>query len=127
MFRFLKSSPIFVQSKTLQNEIEAPGTTYFETEVRQTSTKHLIKMATKAKRAPKYKLMLILKAEYQKPGRPDNFEMSGNNLEKLLLFAQRHTSNQRNRVPRLYLSVWRNTRFDPYEGGEMLLWTRLPY
>lgn len=71
--------------------------------------------------------MLILKDEYKKEGRPDKVEVNGNNLEKLLLLAQRHTSTQRARVPWLYVSVWRNTRFDPYEAGEMLLWVRLHY
>lgn len=83
-------------------------------------------MATKAKRKPKYQVMLILKDEYKKEGRPDKFELHSNNLEKLLLFAQRHTG-QRKRIPWQYVSVWRNTRFDPYEHGEMLFWSRLPY
>jgi hypothetical protein len=69
-------------------------------------------MATKkAKRAAKYKLMLILKDGISKrrAGRIIS-SCSGNNLEKLLLFAQRHTGNQRKRVPWQYVSVWRNTQ-----------------
>lgn len=85
-------------------------------------------MKPKTKRAPKYKVMLILKDEYKKDGRPDNFTMDSNNLEKLLLFANRHTGNRRSgRCPWQYVSVWRNTRYDPFEGGEMLFWLRLPY
>lgn len=87
-------------------------------------------MATKIKkepRGPKYSLCLIVKDEYKKEGRPDTFRMNGNNLEKLLLFAQRHTTTQRNRVPWQYVSLWRNARFNPYESGEMLLWQRLAY
>lgn len=84
-------------------------------------------MATKPKRAPKYQLILILKDEYKRHGRPDKFEMNDNNLEKLLLFAQRHVGNQRNRVPWAYVSLWRNAQFDPYKPHEMLLWQRLAY
>jgi len=80
---------------------------------------------SKEKRKPKYQVLLILKDEYKKEGRPDKFELNGNNLEKLLLFMYRHT--KRNRHPWQYASIWRNSRFDPYEAGEMLFWTRLPY
>jgi hypothetical protein len=68
--------------------------------------------------------MLILKDEYKKPGKPDNFAMDSNNLEKLLKFAQRHTG-QRKRIPWLYVSLWRNARWEPYEPGEMLFWQRI--
>ncbi len=83
-------------------------------------------MATKAKRPAKYHLILILKEEYKKEGRPDKFELQGNSLEKLLLFANRHTGSPRQRIPWQYLGLWRNTRYDPFESGENLFWTRLP-
>jgi hypothetical protein len=84
------------------------------------------KIFIKPKRRPKYSVMLILKGDYIKEGRPDKFEKEGNDLEKLILFAHRHINNQRRRVPWRYVSIWRNARFDPYEAGEMLFWTRLP-
>lgn len=77
-------------------------------------------------RGPKYKLILILKDEYKKEGRPDNFQMQSNNLEKLLLFAQRHTRNHK-RLPWQYVSLWRNTRYEPFEAGENLFWQRLAW
>ena len=70
--------------------------------------------------------MLILKDEYRKPGKTDKFEMDSNNLEKLLLFANRHTSRHK-RMPWQYVSVWRNTRWEPFENGEMLFWQRLAF
>jgi hypothetical protein len=86
----------------------------------------LLKMATKVKRAPKYQLMLILKDEYKKAGRPDNFTINSNNLEKLLLFANRHTGRHK-RMPWQYVGVWRNTSWEPFENGELLFWQRLAF
>jgi hypothetical protein len=82
-------------------------------------------MATQVKKFKKYSIIFITTDEYRKEGRSYRFEFSDNSLPNLLLFAQKHISLDRKRVPWGYIAIYKNGNPQKFESSQRLIFLPL--